>query len=84
MTYLTTRLRPTLIAVLATVIASFGATATAGTALAASHHHHSSRRHHSTHHSKHHSTHHSGIPQCNVGDNDADNHGGPSDGDGNI
>jgi hypothetical protein len=25
-----------------------------------------------------------GIPQGNVGDNDADNHGGPSDGDGNI
>jgi len=25
-----------------------------------------------------------GIPQGNVGDNDADNHGAPSDGDGNI
>jgi hypothetical protein len=25
-----------------------------------------------------------GIPQGNVGDNDSDNHGAPSDGDGNI
>ena len=25
-----------------------------------------------------------GIPQGNVGDNDADNHGAPSDGDGNL
>jgi hypothetical protein len=37
----------------------------------ASHHH---RRHH----------HHSRIPQHNGGDKDADNRGGPSDGDGNV
>ena len=36
----------------------------------ASHHH---RRHH-----------HSRIPQHNGGDKDADNNGGPSDGDGNV
>ena len=28
--------------------------------------------------------HHHGIPQHNGGDHDADNNGGPSDGDGNI
>lgn len=41
-----------------------------------SHHHH--RRHH------HHAVHHTTIPQHNGGDHDADNNGGPSDGDGNI
>jgi hypothetical protein len=41
---------------------------TASTAFASRHHHH----------------HHSGIPQHNGGDHDADNNGGPSDGDGNI
>jgi hypothetical protein len=46
----------------------------AGTADASSHHH---RRHH-------HKTHHSTIPQHNGGDHDADNNGGPSDGDGNT
>ena len=40
----------------------------AGVALAGHHHHH----------------HHHGIPQHNGGDHDADNNGGPSDGDGNI
>jgi hypothetical protein len=39
-----------------------------GVALAGHHHHH----------------HHGGIPQHNGGDHDADNNGGPSDGDGNI
>jgi hypothetical protein len=39
-------------------------------------------RHH--HHRHHHATHHSQIPQHNGGDHDADNNGGPSDGDGNI
>ena len=34
------------------------------------------------HHHHHH--HHHGIPQHNGGDHDADNNGGPSDGDGNI
>jgi len=33
---------------------------------------------------KHHHRHHHGIPQPNGGDHDADNRGGPSDGDGNI
>ena len=36
----------------------------------------------STHHRRHH--HHSRIPQHNGGDHDADNRGGPSDGDGNT
>jgi hypothetical protein len=35
-------------------------------------------RHHHHHH------HHRGIPQHNGGDHDADNNGGPSDGDGNV
>lgn len=35
----------------------------------------------SHHHKRHH---HSRIPQHNGGDKDADNRGGPSDGDGNI
>jgi hypothetical protein len=42
----------------------------AGMAFAGHHHHH--------HH------HHHGIPQHNGGDHDADNNGGPSDGDGKI
>jgi hypothetical protein len=33
---------------------------------------------------RHHHSHHHGIPQHNGGDHDADNRGGPSDGDGNI
>jgi hypothetical protein len=36
------------------------------------------------HHRHHHAAHHSAIPQHNGGDHDADNNGGPSDGDGNI
>jgi hypothetical protein len=35
----------------------------------------------SHHHKRHH---HSRIPQHNGGDHDADNRGGPSDGDGNV
>ena len=31
-----------------------------------------------------HHHHHHGIPQHNGGDHDADNNGGPSDGDGNV
>jgi hypothetical protein len=42
---------------------------------------HSSAVHHKRHHKKHHK---SRIPQHNGGDHDADNNGGPSDGDGNI
>ncbi len=46
-------------------------------AAAATHHpHHHSRRHHAAHHTA--------IPQHNGGDHDADNRGGPSDGDGAI
>jgi hypothetical protein len=42
--------------------------------------------HSATHHKKKHHKrkHHSSIPQHNGGDRDADNNGGPSDGDGNI
>lgn len=40
------------------------------------------RSHHHAHHRSHHSS--SGIPQHNGGDRDADNNGGPSDGDGNV
>jgi hypothetical protein len=40
--------------------------------------------HHRHHHARHHSVHPSGIPQHNGGDRDADNNGGPSDGDGNV
>jgi len=39
--------------------------------------HRSHHRHHPSHHA-------SGIPQHNGGDRDADNNGGPSDGDGNV
>jgi hypothetical protein len=38
----------------------------------------------SRHKHHHHHHHHSRIPQHNGGDHDADNRGGPSDGDGNI
>jgi hypothetical protein len=41
-------------------------------------HHH----HHHHHHRHHHHHHHGCIPQHNGGDHDADNNGGPSDGDG--
>jgi hypothetical protein len=33
---------------------------------------------------RHRNFHHHGIPQHNGGDHDADNNGGPSDGDGNV
>jgi hypothetical protein len=40
---------------------------------------------HRAHHSRHHHVHHRrGIPQHGGGDGDADNFGGPSDGDGNV
>jgi hypothetical protein len=58
-------------AALATVGTLAGASAMAIPADAAKHH----RRHHH---------HHSAIPQHNGGDRDADNNGGPSDGDGNV
>ena len=51
--------------------ATFAAPAVAGTVTAHSARHH--RHHHRSHH---------GIPQHNGGDHDADNRGGPSDGDG--
>jgi hypothetical protein len=37
---------------------------------------------HASRHHRHH--HHHGIPQHNGGDHDADNRGGPSDGDGRV
>jgi len=40
-------------------------------------------KHPSAHHHHHH-RHHRRIPQHNGGDHDADNNGGPSDGDGNT
>ncbi|TML08187.1 MAG: hypothetical protein E6G41_02875 [Actinobacteria bacterium] len=40
--------------------------------------------HAARHHKRHHRRHHHGIPQHNGGDHDADNNGGPSDGDGNT
>ena len=40
--------------------------------------HHSRQVHHSFHHAR------TAIPQHNGGDRDADNNGGPSDGDGNV
>jgi hypothetical protein len=43
-----------------------------------SHKHHHHHRHH------HHHARHVAIPQHNGGDHDADNNGGPSDGDGGI
>jgi hypothetical protein len=43
----------------------------------------SATRHHVVKHHRHH-RHHTSIPQHNGGDQDADNNGGPSDGDGNI
>ena len=73
-----TRLRGRLglMAVLTTVVlGSTGATLSLATASA------------STHRSRHHRVvhHHSSIPQGrNAGDRDSDNHGGPSDGDGNL
>jgi hypothetical protein len=39
---------------------------------------------HRHHHRHHHHAHHTAIPQHNGGDHDADNNGGPSDGDGGI
>ena len=42
---------------------------------------HAAKRHHRHHHARHHAH---GIPQHNGGDRDADNNGGPSDGDGNL
>jgi hypothetical protein len=41
---------------------------------------HAAKRHHAHHHRRHHHR----IPQHNGGDRDADNNGGPSDGDGNV
>jgi hypothetical protein len=58
--------------------------AQAGTVTAHSAKHHHVHHHHHKHHAKrpHRSYHHAAIPQHNGGDHDADNNGGPSDGDG--
>jgi hypothetical protein len=58
-----------LIAVLASAVGLAASPALAGA--------HASRHKHHHHHAH-------GIPQHNGGDHDADNRGGPSDGDGNI
>jgi len=60
----------TRIAAILAVLGLVGGAVAVPTALARHHHHH--------HH------HHRGIPQNNGGDHDADNNGGPSDGDGLI
>ena len=65
------RVRGLLVAALA--LLAFG-TATVAPASAVAH----ARRHHHRHHVHHR------IPQHNGGDKDADNNGGPSDGDGNL
>jgi hypothetical protein len=69
--------------VLATVVAALvGVTGFSAVAVAGQSHarkHPPAHRHHK--HAKHHKT---TIPQHNGGDHDADNNGGPSDGDGNI
>lgn len=72
------RLRKLLLGMLAGFAAlAIGVAGFAQGAAAQSHHH----RHHHRHH---HAVHHAGIPQHNSGDHDADNNGGPSDGDGNV
>jgi hypothetical protein len=62
----------TRVAVGLAVFGIFGAGALPAAAIAGHHRHH------------HHHHHHHGIPQHNVGDHDADNNGGPSDGDGDV
>ncbi len=68
------RVRGLLVA--AVVLLSFGVATVAPTSAVA----------HGRHHQHHHHHHHvrRGIPQHNGGDHDADNNGGPSDGDGNV
>ena len=61
----------------ASLMVAAGGTWSAVPAGAATH-----RSHHRAHHRSHHTS--GGIPQHNGGDMDADNNGGPSDGDGNV
>jgi hypothetical protein len=65
------RVRGLLVAALSMLAFGIATLAPATAAVQARHHHH---RHH-VHHR---------IPQHNGGDHDADNNGGPSDGDGNV
>ena len=65
------------IAMLASVAVSAPSIAQAGASAHSSSHHH-------RHHARHHTHRSSGIPQHNGGDRDADNNGGPNDGDGNV
>ena len=70
-------------ALAATVCALSIAVGLSGMALAAPLHNGNAKR--SVHHRHHHRRHrHHGIPQHNGGDQDNDNNGGPSDGDGNF
>jgi hypothetical protein len=59
---------------LVTIAMSVGVSAGALPVYAATHHHHKRHQHHIS----------TAIPQHNGGDRDADNNGGPSDGDGNV
>ena len=70
------RIRPALSGVLVLLATGAAAAAPASAAVHTSAHH---RPHHPARHAMH-----TGIPQHNGGDRDADNNGGPSDGDGNI
>jgi hypothetical protein len=66
-------------AVALTSLIAFSSPALASAGHAASH---SATRHHAS--KPRHHRHHNSIPQHNGGDQDADNNGGPSDGDGNL
>jgi hypothetical protein len=61
----------------------FAVAALSGPVLTASAQAHSAS-HRTTHKRHHHRRHPTRIPQHNGGDHDADNNGGPSDGDGNV
>jgi hypothetical protein len=68
-----------------TMIASLavgGVAMARGDAAAQASSHRRAKHHH--HHTKHHARPVPGIPQHNGGDHDADNNGGPNDGDGSV
>jgi Spy/CpxP family protein refolding chaperone len=76
---MTSRFRKVVAALVATMAVT--GVAIGGIAQASGTSGHSAAVHHKKHHKKHHRNR---IPQHNGGDHDADNNGGPSDGDGNI
>jgi hypothetical protein len=61
----------------AAILGSADAQPSQGAVAHAAKRHHPRRHHHARRHRR-------GIPQHNGGDRDADNNGGPSDGDGNV